>query len=74
MSVKCGYRVIDCYAKFLDEEKILVKELPGWNPEYGCVEELAEYLVFKIKSLLRRRYSFYNNPNCFSLAHLGSIT
>jgi hypothetical protein len=39
-----GIQHIDCYAKFLDEEKILVKELPGWHPEYNCVEELAEFL------------------------------
>lgn len=37
-----GIQHIDCYAKFLDEETVLVKELPTWHPEYACVEDLAD--------------------------------
>ncbi len=36
-----GIQHIDCYAKLLDEETILVKEVPTWHPEYDCVEALA---------------------------------
>jgi agmatine deiminase len=36
-----GIQHIDCYAKLLDEETVLVKELPAWHAEYGCVEDLA---------------------------------
>lgn len=39
-----GIQHIDCYAKFLDEERILVKSLPPGHPEYQCVEELATFL------------------------------
>jgi agmatine/peptidylarginine deiminase len=36
-----GIQHIDCYAKLLDEETVLVKEVPSWHPEYACVETLA---------------------------------
>jgi agmatine/peptidylarginine deiminase len=36
-----GIQHIDCYAKLLDEETVLVKEVPGWHPEYQCCEDLA---------------------------------
>ncbi|MBN2174760.1 MAG: agmatine deiminase family protein [Bacteroidales bacterium] len=39
-----GIQHIDCYAKFLDEETILVKQVDTWNPEYECCEALAEHL------------------------------
>jgi len=37
-----GIQHIDCYAKLLDEETVLVKELPTWHPEYHCVETLVD--------------------------------
>jgi agmatine deiminase len=40
-----GIQHIDCYAKFLDEETILVKKVPGWHPEYMCCEALAIHLA-----------------------------
>lgn len=40
-----GIQHIDCYAKFLDEERILVKDLPVNHPEYGCVRQLTDYLA-----------------------------
>jgi len=40
-----GIQHIDCYAKFLDEETILVKQVPNWHPEYYCCEALAEELA-----------------------------
>lgn len=40
-----GIQHIDCYAKFLDEETILVKEVPSWHPEYLCCEALADHLA-----------------------------
>lgn len=43
-----GIQHIDCYAKFLDEETILVKEVPDWHPEYDCVEELAHQLMNEV--------------------------
>jgi agmatine deiminase len=39
-----GIQHIDCYAKFLNETTILVKEVDAWNPEYGCCEALANHL------------------------------
>jgi agmatine/peptidylarginine deiminase len=39
-----GIQHIDCYAKFLDEETILVKQVDTWNPEYECCEALVEHL------------------------------
>jgi len=39
-----GIQHIDCYAKFLDEETILVKKVPAWHPEYLCCEALAVHL------------------------------
>jgi len=39
-----GIQHIDCYAKYLNEETILIKEVDEWNPEYQCCEDLAEQL------------------------------
>lgn len=39
-----GIQHIDCYAKFLNERKILVKQVDTWNPEYECCEALATHL------------------------------
>jgi len=36
-----GIQHIDCYAKLLDPETVIIKQLPAWHPEYDCVEELA---------------------------------
>ncbi len=36
-----GIQHIDCIAKLLKEETILVKEVPQWHPEYACTEHLA---------------------------------
>ncbi|MBL7905155.1 MAG: agmatine deiminase family protein [Bacteroidales bacterium] len=38
-----GIQHIDCYAKLLDEETVLVKKLPAGHPEYECVEDLANF-------------------------------
>lgn len=40
-----GIQHIDCYAKFLDEETILVKKVPTMHPEYNCCEALASHLA-----------------------------
>ncbi len=39
-----GLQHIDCWAKLLDEETILVKQLPQGHPEYACIEELVDVL------------------------------
>ncbi|MBE0661780.1 MAG: agmatine deiminase family protein [Bacteroidales bacterium] len=39
-----GIQHIDCYAKFLDEETILVKKVPLFHPEFACCEALANHL------------------------------
>jgi len=39
-----GIQHIDCYAKYLDERTIMVKEVDTWNWEYACCEALAEHL------------------------------
>ncbi len=36
-----GIQHIDCVAKLLNEETILVKQVPEWHPEYGCIEHLV---------------------------------
>ncbi len=36
-----GIQHIDCYAKLLDEETVLVKAVPSWHPEHACCEEVA---------------------------------
>lgn len=38
-----GIQHIDCYAKFLDEETVLVKSVAEGHPEYHCIEGLAEF-------------------------------
>lgn len=40
-----GIQHIDCYAKLLDEERILVKDLPVSHPEYACVRQFTDYLA-----------------------------
>ena len=37
-----GIQHIDCYAKLLDEETVIVKEVPTWHPEYDCIETLVD--------------------------------
>jgi agmatine/peptidylarginine deiminase len=37
-----GIQHIDCYAKLLDEETVLVKDVPAWHPEYDCIEALVD--------------------------------
>ncbi|MBN1340085.1 MAG: agmatine deiminase family protein [Bacteroidales bacterium] len=46
-----GIQHIDCYARFLDEETVMVKEVFVWHPEYDCVEELA--------------HTFMNDTSCY---------
>ncbi|MBD3222114.1 hypothetical protein GF314_12830, partial [bacterium] len=36
-----GIQHIDCYAKLLDEETVLVKEVPAWHPEAACCDDVA---------------------------------
>jgi agmatine deiminase len=36
-----GIQHIDCVAKLLNEETILVKQVPEWHPEFGCIEHLV---------------------------------
>lgn len=50
-----GIQHIDCHAKFLDEETILVKQLPQSHPEYECSEYLAETLA-SLNSCYNRPY------------------
>jgi len=40
-----GIQHIDCFAKLLDEETILVKQVAPDHPEYACVERLADDLA-----------------------------
>jgi agmatine deiminase len=40
-----GIQHIDCYAKYLNETTILVKQVDPWNPEYACCEALATHLA-----------------------------
>ncbi|MBM3318515.1 MAG: agmatine deiminase family protein [Candidatus Eisenbacteria bacterium] len=40
-----GIQHIDCYAKLLDEETILVKQVAMGHPEYGCIEHLVDELA-----------------------------
>jgi len=39
-----GIQHIDCAAKLLDEETILVKELPIWHPDYDRIETVVDEL------------------------------
>jgi len=50
-----GLQHIDCHAKFLNEETILVKQLPQSHPEYYCSEFLAESLA-TLKSCYNKPY------------------
>ena len=43
-----GIQHIDCAAKLLDEETILVKELPTWHPEYDRIETVVEEMELLI--------------------------
>ena len=46
-----GIQHIDCYAKLLDEETVMIKQVAPSNPEYDCIEELVAY--------------FESTPTCF---------
>lgn len=36
-----GIQHIDCYAKLLDEETVMVKQVPSWHPEAACCDAVA---------------------------------
>ena len=38
-----GIQHIDCAAKLIDEETVLIKQLPVWHPENDRIEDLVEY-------------------------------
>jgi len=40
-----GIQHIDCYAKLLDEETVLVKAVAAGHPEHACIEHLADELT-----------------------------
>jgi agmatine/peptidylarginine deiminase len=50
-----GIQHMDCYAKFLDESTIMVKELDPGHAEYQCVEDLAGFFASK-KNCYGRNY------------------
>ncbi len=50
-----GIQHIDCSAKLLDEETILIKELPDWHPDYDRIENFAAALE-DITGSYGRRY------------------
>jgi agmatine/peptidylarginine deiminase len=39
-----GLQHIDCWAKLLDEETILIKKLPESHPEHSCIEAVVEQI------------------------------
>jgi len=49
-----GIQHIDCWAKFLNEETVLVKQLPSWHPEYSRAESVA--------SQFSQETNCYGNP------------
>ncbi|MBN1327125.1 MAG: agmatine deiminase family protein, partial [Candidatus Cloacimonetes bacterium] len=53
-----GIQHIDCAAKLLDEERILVKSLPGWHPEYERMENLVTELS-QLTSCFGRPYQIF---------------
>jgi agmatine/peptidylarginine deiminase len=43
-----GIQHIDCVAKMLDEQTILVKQVPSWHPEYDRIETVCDQLTTAI--------------------------
>ena len=41
---------IDCWAKFLDVDKVLVGQVPTWDPRYNDYEFVANYFAFQNSS------------------------
>jgi agmatine deiminase len=41
---------IDCWAKFLDVDKILIAQVPPSNPRYWAYEQVANYYAEQISS------------------------
>jgi agmatine/peptidylarginine deiminase len=53
-----GIQHIDCFAKYLDEETILIKQVDKNNSAYSCVEKLADRIK-SFKSCYGRPYKIY---------------
>ena len=55
---------IDCWGKFLDVDKILIREVPGTHPQYDELEATAAYFASQ-KSSYGNNYQIYrvNTPN-----------
>jgi len=51
-----GIQHIDCAAKLLDEETILIKKLPAWHPEYDRIETVVDELE-SLQSCYGRPYN-----------------
>lgn len=65
-----GIQHIDCFAKFLDEETILIKEVSPANPDYTCIEHLVDQ-VKEMKSVYGRPYKIVR---IFAGEYSGDLT
>lgn len=63
-----GIQHIDCVAKLLNEETILIKEVPEWHPEYDCIE----YLVWELSQLTNVWGRPYNIKRIFCGSYNGT--
>ncbi len=43
-----GIQHIDCYAKLLDEETVIVKQVVPGHPEYACIERLVDQISARV--------------------------
>jgi len=69
-----GIQHIDCFAKFLDEETILVKSVSAGHPEYNCVENLASFFENR-KSCYDRPYKVVRiNCGAYNRAEVAAYT
>lgn len=41
---------IDCFAKFLDVDKVMVRSVPSTHPQYNEIEEVADYFLNQLSS------------------------
>ncbi|MBN1971191.1 MAG: agmatine deiminase family protein [Candidatus Delongbacteria bacterium] len=65
-----GIQHIDCWVKMIDEETVLIKELPSWHPEYDSYINILNFFN-SIQTCYGRDFNIYS---IFSGSYNGNET
>jgi hypothetical protein len=67
-----GIQHIDCVAKLLNEETVLIKRVPTWHADYERIEEIAEQFS-RFQNCFGRRYQIHRIDCGSEAAYTNSL-